>query len=206
MLKKEHEILLPFVSKPWRKLTFREIKDASRKSSESYVFNTLKKFSKEGVLKEEKAGNVVLYSLNLGAFKATSCAGFVAEYACMSRKSLPLNNIEKLAEKVPAAFFVMLITGSYATGSQRPDSDLDVVLICEDCADTKKVHSEIRYECDLSIPPMHPFVFTMREFLKMLADRKHNYGKEAARNNLIFAGGEQYFRMMGEAVKNGFNG
>ena len=40
----------------------------------------------------------------------------------------------------------------------------------------------------------------------MLHDKSENYGKEAARNNLIFNGGQEYYSILAEAIQNGFNG
>jgi len=80
MLKKEHQILEEFVKKPWKKFTFKEVKKLSGKKSESYVYASLKKFVKLSILKEERAGNVVLYSLNLSSHKTLAYAGFVSEY------------------------------------------------------------------------------------------------------------------------------
>ena len=38
----------------------------------------------------------------------------------------------------------------------------------------------------------------------MLLDEKHNYGKEIVKNSLIFYGAEAYYKIMFEAMKNGF--
>ena len=40
----------------------------------------------------------------------------------------------------------------------------------------------------------------------MLLEKQANYGKEIVRNNLIFTGAEGYFRIVQEAMKNGFDG
>ena len=54
MLNKEHQIFKEFVKNPWKKFTFKEIKKLSGKKSESYVYNSLKKFVKSSILKEER--------------------------------------------------------------------------------------------------------------------------------------------------------
>ena len=58
----------------------------------------------------------------------------------------------------------------------------------------------------MSIPKIHLYVFRKSEFLAMLLERKANYGKEVARNNMILTGGQGYFRIIGEAMRNGFSG
>ena len=89
MLNKEHQIFEEFVKKPWKKFTFQEVKKLSGKKSESYVYTSLKKFVKSSILKEERAGNVVLYSLNLSSHKTIAYTGFVLEYLSWDKKQIP---------------------------------------------------------------------------------------------------------------------
>jgi predicted nucleotidyltransferase len=206
MLKKEYEIVEPFVKKPWKSYTFNEVKKISRKSSESYVYNTLKKFVKEQVLKEENIGNVIKYSLKLENAKAQSYSGIVAEYLGWNKKHLPYEQLNKIIKKIPAGFYTILITGSYASNKQTEKSDLDVVIICDETFEPKKIYAELRHECEMSIPTIHLYVFKKTEFMLMLKGEKANYGKETARNNIILAGGNAYFRMISEVIRNGFDG
>jgi predicted nucleotidyltransferase len=206
MLKKEYEIIRVFIERPWDKLTFGEVKKISGKKSESYVFNSLKKFVRIAILKEQKMGNVVLYYFDTASLKAQAFAGFVAEYTAWSKKHIPLNDMERIASKIPTGFFIFIITGSYAKGMQKKSSDIDVVIICDDSTEPKKIYAELRHDCEMNIPKIHLYVFRKSEFLEMLLDKKANYGKEIARNNLILSGGDEYYRIIGEAIRNGFNG
>jgi len=40
----------------------------------------------------------------------------------------------------------------------------------------------------------------------MLTNKEFNYGKEVARNNVIFYGGSIYFNILNEAIEYGFRG
>jgi len=206
MLKKEYQIIGSFLKEPWKMHSFKEIKNLSGKKSESYVYDTLKMFVKEGVLIEKKAGNVILYSLNASKMKAQTYAGFVAEYSGWKGKHIPYPDIQRIFSGTPLAFYTLLVTGSYAKGAQRKDSDLDMAMICEDSSDPKRVLAELRHGCEMNIPKIHLYVFRRSEFLSMLLDRKANYGKEACKSNIVLAGGQEYYRMLGEAISHGFNG
>ncbi|MBU1136494.1 MAG: nucleotidyltransferase domain-containing protein [Nanoarchaeota archaeon] len=206
MLKKEHIILEKFAEKPWKKFTFGEIKKLSGKKSESYIYNSLKKFVKQEILVEERIGKIILYSINVNSLKALSFVGFVAEYVASNKKYLPINDLEKISSKIPTNFFIFIITGSYAKQKQTKNSDIDIVILCDNDCEPKKIYSELRHDCELSIPKIHLYVFKEKEFLQMLLDKKENYGKEIVRNNLIFFGGEPYYKIISEAIKNGFNG
>ncbi|MEK6887669.1 MAG: nucleotidyltransferase domain-containing protein [Candidatus Aenigmatarchaeota archaeon] len=206
MLKKEYEIMAVFAKTPWKKFTFREIKKLTGKKSESYIFGSLKKFVKAGLLKDEKAGNVVLYALNLASLKARAYAGFVSEHVAWGQRHIPYRDIEKISKGIPTEFYILIITGSYARKQQTSKSDLDMVIVCDDSLDPKRIYAEISHYCELNIPPIHLYVFRKKEFLEMLTNKEPNYGKEIAGNNLIFSGGKEYYGIMNEAMQNGFNG
>jgi len=205
MLKKEYELIIPFVKAPWKKYTFKEIKKLCKKTSESYVYNIIKKQAKEGILTEEKVGNVILYSLNLKETKTQIYTGFISEHIGWNTKHLPFDVINKVLAKVPTTYFTFIVTGSYAKNKQKATSDIDFAIIVDDKQHTEHIISEINYACELSIPQGHPYVFKKSEFLEMLLNKDANYGKEVAKNNLIICGGSEYFRIMQEAIKNGFN-
>jgi len=206
MLNKEHQILEEFVKTPWKKFTFKEIKNLSGKKSESYVYTSLKKFVKSNVLKEERAGNVVLYSLNLSSHKTLAYVGFVLEYLSWNKKHIPYKDLEKIASKIPTKFFTFIIAGSYANNTQKKTSDLDVVIICDNTFETKKIYAELKQDCELNIPLIHLYVFKNSEFQEMLLNKEANYGKEIANKNLILFGAENYYKIISEAIKNGFTG
>ena len=205
MLKKEYELLVPFAKEPWKKYTFGEIKRICKKTSESYVYNAMKRYVKEGILSEERAGNVILYSLNLSGAKTQAYAGFVSEHVGWTAKRLPFDVITRVMRKIPTPYFTFIVTGSYARNRQKETSDIDIVVIIDDKQDARQVRAEINYECELSIPQGHPYVFKKSEFLGMLLNNEANYGKEIAKNNLILYGGAEYYQIMREAIKNGFN-
>ena len=206
MLTKEYEILKPFVDKPWLRFTLSQIKQCSKKKSKGYVYGALQKFVKEKILAEEKAGNVTLYTLNHNDLRAQVYAGFVGEHIAWHKKHLPFPDLQRIALRIPTDFFIFLVTGSYANNTQKKGSDIDVVVICDDSLEPKKIYAELKHDCEMNIPPIHLYVFRKSEFLEMLLSNKPNYGKEMAINNVLLYGGQEYFKIMSEVVKNGFNG
>ncbi len=205
MLKQEYRVLAAFIAAPWRKLTFSHVKKAYGSESKSYIYNTLKSFAKAGILKEEKAGNAILYSLNLETAKSQIYAGMAAEHIAWGRAHVPHRDLERLAAKIHTPFYALIVTGSYAKGKQKLTSDLDVVIICDDSSKPDKFYAELRMLCELNIPEIHLYTFKKSEFLAMLLNKEANYGKEIVKNCLVFAGGREYYAIIGEAVHNGFN-
>lgn len=203
MLTKKWKIIEVFTREPWKKITFRNVKDLSKNKSDNYVHSTLKDLVKNGILKEERIGNVVVYSPDNNAY-ALNTLGYISENKANLKKNLPFKNINNIIKKIKTSYYTFIITGSYAKCKQKEKSDLDVVIICD--SNPKKILSRIKLDCDLMIPKIHPYVFTESEFYEMLVNKEENYGKETARNNLIITGGKEYYGILMMAIENGFNG
>ena len=206
ILKEQYIIDSAFIIEPWRKLTYSEIQKITKKRSKGYIYNALKRLEGERIIVSEKIGKSIIYSLNLSSTSTQSYVGFLNEYISWNQKHVPLQIIENIRNKIPTNFFILMVTGSYAKKTQTKNSDLDLVIICDDAADPKNILAQISHESELSIPIAHPYVFTKKQFLDMLLDDEENYGKEVARHNFIFNGGSQYYSILNEAIKHGFRG
>lgn len=205
MLTKEYTVLEPFAKEPWKKFTFNEVKKLSHNKSDNYVHTVLKRFVASGILQEQKIGNNLAYSLTKNVFPLNTI-GFVAEYRANNTKYLPHKNIQKIVNKLKSAFYVFIVTGSYAKKKQKATSDLDIVIICDNKHEPNAILSQIKLESELMIPEIHPYVFTQEQFCQMLTTKEENYGKEIARNNLIITGGKAYYSILLEVMEHGFNG
>ena len=203
MNEKESELLLKFAQQPWTKYTFTEFKKLTKKKSKSYLESFFKKYVQKQILKKEYIGKTPIYSLNFNQ-KTNNYAGFLLEKKGWEQKNIPYKDIENLIKKTPTKNFILIITGSYAKNKQTKKSDLDVVLLVENEVDTKKIYAELAHFCEMNIPPIHIYVFKNKEFLEMLLNEEHNYGKEITKNNLILKGGQTYIQIIFEAIKNGF--
>ena len=205
MLTKKYSILETFTRKPWKALTFKEVKKLSKNKSDNYVHTALKSLVKDKILKQEKIGNNIIYSIANNIF-ALNTFGYIAEYKANTEKHIPHKIISKVLEKIKTSFYISLITGSYASKKQKKRSDLDIVFICDDKLNPNSILAEIRLESELSIPEIHPYVFTESQFYEMLVNKEFNYGKETAKNNLIITGAKQYYDILMRAIENGFSG
>jgi len=202
MLNKEWKIIEVFGRKPWEKVTFKQVKQLSKNKSDNYVHGVLKKFSKMGVLSAEKYGNSIVYSL-AHSQAAVRIVSFISEHKS-SLLNLPHELINELMKVIPTSYFTFIITGSYAEQKQTRKSDLDVVVICDNFRNTKEILVPIKNKGDLSVPRVHPYVFTEAQFYEMLINDEENFGKEAARKHLIVFGGESFYRILFKAIGHGF--
>jgi predicted nucleotidyltransferase len=99
---------------------------------------------------------------------------------------------------------LILITGSYVLGKQTKTSDIDLVLIVKEKAfEKQKLLENIT---SLMIPKIHALVFSQKDFIDMLLDKKPNFGKEIFNKHLIFKNTVKYYDLIKEAIEHGFRG
>lgn len=204
LLKQELLILKPFIKEPWREFTLTEVKTITENKSHHYVFEALKKFAKIGIITEKKRGNTNLYAVNpenQDLHYLTITESIIKE----KRMDIPYKNIRQITAKIKNPFYSLIIGGSYAEGKQKPSSDLDIALIIPD-SENKKPYQIALKEGELMIPEIHGCIFTKEEFCLMLINNEFNYGKELARKHILYYGAEQYYKILFEAMKNGFKG
>ena len=107
MFNKETTIIEPFSREIWRKFKFREIKELSKNKSDNYVHSKLKKFVKLNVLKQERVGNVLIYSV-VDSVNALNYVGAVAEYIALN----DLGKYEKILKNFDESYFSFVFSGN----------------------------------------------------------------------------------------------
>lgn len=206
LIKRELLLLKPFIKEPWKEFTLTEIKESTGTKSHHYAFESMKKFASMGMLNERKVGKTNVYKINAKATLTIAYLSFLESIIRDERKDVPYGNLLRIAEKIKSPFYSLIVGGSYAAKKQRPTSDMDVVIIIPNSED-KRTYEIALKEGELMLPEVHGFVFTQEELYLMLTDKKElNYGKELARKHIIFFGGESYYRILLEAIENGFKG
>lgn len=204
LLKQEVLLLYPFVKEPWKEFTLTEIKTITRNKSHHYVFEALKRFTKLNIITEKRKGNTNVYAINP---ENQNLHYLVITESLLKEKrtDVPYKNIQQVTSKIKNPFYTLIIGGSYAEGKQKPASDLDIAIIISD-SENKKLYQIALREGELMIPEIHGYVFTREEFFQMLFNTEFNYGKELARKHILYYGAEQYYKILFEAMKNGFKG
>ncbi len=205
ILKEQYVIDRVFLNKPWKPITYSDIQELSGKKSKSFIYNAINRLKEDDLIELKRIGKrTIVYNAKLNTTLSQSYWGFLNEYNSWNQKKFPFKLIENLRAKIPASFFSLIVTGSYAKNFYTSKSDLDVIIISN--IEPKIIYSELKLESETSIPKVHLFVFKEQEFKNMLLDKKENYGKEIAKNNLIFYGGASYYSILSDAINNGFKG
>ena len=201
LTKKELEILNLFRKNIFSNFTIREIMKKIKTGSYNWTFNAVKKLEKENLIILEKKGNSQLCSINLNEQKTTTYLSFLEELNALDGK---IPNMRKLLGLMPNEFYILIIAGSYADESHTKKSDLDIVVIINKKDNKKFLLNELLSEGELMIPRVHPYVFTREEFLEMLTHKQENYWKEIEKKHLIVSGAESYFKILRQAIENGY--
>jgi len=168
--------------------------------SKSYqrVYESVEKLVKKKILISEKLGNTNLISLNFSR-EAILLLSFLDE-----READKIPNYSKLLDIREISDFLILITGSYASGNFNRKSDLDLVVIIPDKEDVVSIQRTIENKTMLFAPPIHLYVFRKKDFIEMIKDKNENYGKEIVKNKIILKNARIFYELLKEAIGNGY--
>ncbi|MDP3026346.1 MAG: nucleotidyltransferase domain-containing protein [Nanoarchaeota archaeon] len=200
MIKKSQlNIMNLFRKNIFLKKTIREISILLKKDYPN-TYNAIIELEKEGLLKIEKIGKSKLCSIELNQ-KTISLFSFLDEQESFE-SNIP--NMNKILDIKEFNEDIILVTGSYVLGKQSKTSDIDLILIVKEKAFEKQ--KLLENTTSLMIPKVHALVFSQKDFIDMLLDKKPNLGKEIFNKRLIFKNTTKYYNLLKEAIEHGFRG
>ncbi len=205
LTRKETAIIDLFRRRLFDTFTISEISKMLGSASYPWTFNAVKTLSKAGILNISTKGHSKIVELNLDSALAIRYLSLLDELEA-EKQNIP--NIREIFDMVNVTtdYFTLMIGGSYASGTQTRDSDLDIVVLVDDKADTKSVMNTLKNKGGLMVPEVHPYVFTGEDFSQMLLAKEENYGKLLFRKRLVYFGAENYYMIVKEAKRHGFTG
>jgi len=139
---------------------------------------------KEGVVTSRKSGNMKFFRLNLkyAHIKDTIMIAEIAKKTQFLDKQLVIANLFKNDNRIVGIF------GSYAKGTQKRDSDIDIFIIGEKAGEDYSKKAKI-YDLDISIK-----YFTLKEF-KGLLQQKNPLIAEILENHILIFNVEQFIEL-----------
>jgi len=199
---KQIKIFEAFKKKPYKELTYKEIKDYSKEKSNSTVQKAIIKFLTEGLVKKREIGNNILYLLNIENETVFSYFEILTKEKTSNlvKKSLQiirteLSNIE---------FITIIIFGSYTEEKQKDKSDLDIAIFVNSIEDKKNCELSMKSAELKSILQLDIHVITKDEMLQMLKDKHENLGKQIAYKHLAIQNPRIFYSILEEGMNNGF--
>jgi len=199
LTEKQLKILKIFRENLFRKIGFNELKKELKESSSSKIQRALENFKKENLINIEKLGRNTLVSLNFGNNKLFS---YFSIYD-FENKKMPFDILYKIQNEVlkETEFFSLIVFGSYASGKNTKNSDLDIALIVEDEKIKKKILPIIASVKRREIVDINFEVILREEFLEMLKVEEENLGKEIAGNHFVFYGLINFYKLIFKEIQ-----
>lgn len=190
--KNEIKILNLYRKNIYLKSTIRNIMKETKSKSYQRIHESTKKLIKKNILKEEKIGNSNLITLKLSRQTIINLA-YLDE-----QESFKIPNYKTIIEIQEIKDFIIIVTGSYAKGTQTKKSDLDLVIITPNNKDIVKIQKKVEHKTMLLIPEIHLYVFTNKDFTEMIQNKEENYGKEILKNKIILKNAQNYYELIKE--------
>ncbi len=199
---KQIKIFEAFLRKPYREMTYREIKDYSKEKSNSIIQNAVATFIAENLIKKRKVGNILLYLLNLENSVVFSYFDILIKEKISNLVKSSLKIIQD--ELSNTEFISLVIFGSYAEGKQKEKSDLDIAILVNSTEDKNNCELSIKSAELKSILKIDAHVITKNEMLQMLKDKHENLGKQIAYKHLAIHNPMIFYSILQEGISNGF--
>jgi len=198
---KQFKIFEVFARNPFAEFARKEVKIESREKSNNALALTINLLKKEEVVKEKKIGKSGLLTLNL-----ENDLTFYYIALCNNKR---IHHLAKLATESLKAeispdtpFYSIAIFGSYATGEQKKDSDLDIAVFIEN--ENKEIAASVNSAKLKSILDMHVHIIPRKEMLEMLTNKEENLGKQIARKHLAIHNQRIFYDIVKEGMNRGF--
>ncbi|MBI2151264.1 nucleotidyltransferase domain-containing protein [Candidatus Woesearchaeota archaeon] len=182
--------------------TINDIMKKLKKRSYSWMYNAL--MNLKPFFNTKQTGKIYSFSINLNN------PGTIAVLTYLDKKeALNINVpiVDKIINSISkkSIFFTLLVTGSYATSTNRKDSDIDLIVIVNKEDSKKEIKPYITEITRLEPIEVDLHLFTKEEYYTMLINDQENFGKESFRKHLLFYGVDAYYQIIKEAMKNGLS-
>ncbi len=167
-----------------------QIRNINYKSA--YV--ALKFLAKEKIVDLKKVGNTIICKFNNNFNDLVFKAEYLRREGLFKNKDfLIIHN--RLAElKFP---FIALLFGSYAKGTAKKGSDIDILAIGGD-------EEEIKKTISLLPDKIHLTQVSYESFIRMAKSRELTVVSEALKKNIVLIGIEEYYRLLKHTKNHGF--
>ncbi len=164
------------------------------------VHQAVQELVASGVLAIETVGASRVCRLRLSP-EAVSVLSFLDEQEALAAK---IPHVRRILEFPEFRDDIIIVAGSYAAGTAKNRSDVDVFIITAGNVAAKQ--RLLENKTALMRPPVHPVVVSRRDFGRMLQGTEDNYGKEVFRKRLVYRNAAAYYEIVKEAIANGFSG
>ena len=199
---KQIRVFEAFMRKPYKGLTYRDIKEYSKEKSNSGVQKAVARFLSDDLIIKTEVGNNYVYFANLKNTVVFSYFGIMVKEIMPSSVIISLRIVKEELSSI--GFKSIVIFGSYADGKHREKSDLDIAVFVNSQEDKRTCSLALKTAGLKSLLQIDAHVFTRDEMLLMLKDRHENLGKQIACKHIAVCNPEIFYSILQEGIENGF--
>lgn len=161
------------------------------------VFTTVQSLAKAKLIELTRVSNINRCKAYLRQDNA-AIFGFVGERLAARKLSKQVwNALQDAITSIKNPFYALLVFGSYAKGTARPTSDVDVLFITADKAQEGEIEAAVRKAATLNNLKINPIVLNRAEFLKGLEEE--SVSRETYKKHFIIKGGELFYSLISRA-------
>lgn len=183
------EIILRSMFPKGRDMTIKEIREHAPYSSYERNNTYLKSLAQKKAIQEKKIGKTLIYSIISDKWfskQAFHAYAFKRAQEFSEKNIIIAKAIRELPEELTE---LILIFGSYAKGTERKESDIDVIIVSSEKEKIELAIASIKRRYGFQL---HPIVIQKSEFVKIKSENKElwesliNYG-------ILFKGYELFY-------------
>lgn len=166
------------------------------------VFKIIPLLSKKELIRLEKKGKSSLISVNLEkADISRLSSAALYEKRRFLRKHLDIHVLmNDMEEALSGLFYILILFGSYAKGTYKESSDIDLLFVVPQREMIEKFKEKVNKE--LAIHPKEvDFGVVIMEDLKEMLNQKYTVGRAAFMHGIVLFGAEHYYSLVKEYVK-----
>lgn len=165
-----------------------------------HVYESIMRLEKAGIIIIEKKGKSNLCKIRFNNPEVLAAAALINLERFLKNHPNIKNLTNQLKEALSDELYILLLFGSYAKGTAKKTSDIDLFFIIKDKNKIEQfknkiisVISKLNYKVEFEVS-------TIDWFCKMLND-KTTVGREVFKNNRVLHDAESYFQLVKEYDK-----
>jgi len=167
------------------------IKNIQERVGYSYerMHHYLKSLAKKKIISEKKVGKTLVYSIDTNSEYAKRAYN---EYSSLKALKFSLKHkmISKALQETSEEFAdLIMVFGSYAKGTERKDSDIDIIIVSSEKKNAEIVLTSIKRQYGLNF---HLIILPKTEFAKIKLENKELW-ESLVISGILFKGYETFY-------------
>lgn len=191
----QEQIMAFLMGNPEEELAIRGI---AKRLGKSYtlIYNNIADLEKKGIIKKQDIPPAQIVTLNRFApAEVLIDTEFRRKREFLQKHPWIMVMLEDILAAAKNHFFILLVFGSYAKGTQTPKSDIDLLVIVQNKKDIKEIEDAM-YKTYTKIKKGLNFA-DINDFRGMIRNTDElNIGNEARKYHIILYGIEEYYQMI----------